>query len=60
MGPLSDGLIGKRGEPQAFERLGTAQVGIYPPEDEFPLTSGIGRHDDAPVSDTHLTSRSVT
>ena len=58
--PLSDGLIGKRGEPQAFERLGTAQVGIYPPEDEFPLTPGIGRHDDAvtfgehPVDDLEL------
>ena len=33
---LTDGLVGKRGDPQPFERLGTAQIRIYPPEDEFP------------------------
>ena len=51
---LTDGLVGKRGDPQPFERLGTAQIRIYPPEDEFPLTSGIGRHDDALASGEHF------
>ena len=44
---FTDGLVGKRGDPQAFERLGIAQVGIYPAEDKLPFTGTVGSHDDA-------------
>ena len=33
--PFPYGLVGERGDPQPSERLGTAQVVIYPAEDKF-------------------------
>ena len=44
---LADGLGGERGDPQALERFGVAQVGIDPAEDKLPLAGAVGRHDDA-------------
>lgn len=45
--PFPYGLVSKRGNPQAAERFRTFQEGVYPAEDKFPLTTGIGSHDDA-------------
>ena len=44
---LADGLVGQRADPQAVERRVAVDVLVEIAEDEFALSSGIGRHDDA-------------
>ena len=67
---LADGLVGQRADPQAVERRVAVDVLVEIAEDEFALSSGIGRHDDAfalfkePPDDVdlfeHTAVRSVT
>ena len=45
--PFSDGLVRQRGNPQALERLGVAQIVIYPTEDEFSFATRIRCHDNS-------------
>ena len=67
---LADGLVGQRADPQTVERHVAVDVLVEIAEDEFALSSGIGRHDDAfalfkePPDDVdlfeHAAVRSVT
>ena len=50
---FSYGLVSKRGDPQASERFRAAQKVVYPAEDKFPFTTGIGSHDDAVTAVEH-------